>query len=85
MGGDRQTSPGEAAAARTAERYLPTQREEYDISSLPLNEPSVTQLRSLPPLHRAIFDRMLVCQASQHGLVIATADDAVRAYPVAVL
>lgn len=76
---------GKLPLPEPAERYLPAQRERHEISSLPLEESSVARLGSLPSLHRDPFDRMLVCQALQHGLVIATADEAVRAYPVAIL
>lgn len=76
---------GKVPLPEPAERHLPAQRERHEISSLPLDEPSVARLGSLPPLHRDPFDRMLVCQALQHGLVIATTDDAVRGYPVTVL
>lgn len=68
-----------------AESYLPEQRERHMIASLPLDEPSVARLGSPLPLHRDPFDRMLVCQALQHGLVIATVDGAVREYPVVTL
>jgi PIN domain nuclease of toxin-antitoxin system len=36
----------------------------------------------LPVLHRDPFDRMLVCQAIVHGLVILTPDSLVNQYPV---
>jgi PIN domain nuclease of toxin-antitoxin system len=39
----------------------------------------------LPPLHRDPFDRMLVGQALEDGLVIVTRDPLIRRYPVAVL
>jgi PIN domain nuclease of toxin-antitoxin system len=39
----------------------------------------------LPPLHRDPFDRMLVGQALEEGLVIVTRDALVRQYPVAAL
>ena len=64
------------------EIYLPKQRELHQISSLTLDESSIAQLAKLPPLHRDPFDRMLICQALQYGLTIATADAAVRAYSV---
>ncbi len=67
------------------ETYLPKQRDLHQIDSLALDEHSVIQLAKLPPLHRDPFDRMLVCQAIQNGLAIATVDMAVRAYPVSVL
>jgi PIN domain nuclease of toxin-antitoxin system len=65
--------------------YLPKQRDIHQIVSLDLNELSVVQLANLPPLHRDPFDRMLICQALQHGLTIATMDAVVRAYPVSVI
>jgi PIN domain nuclease of toxin-antitoxin system len=36
----------------------------------------------LPVLHKDPFDRMLVCQAIVHHLVILTPDDLVNQYPV---
>jgi PIN domain nuclease of toxin-antitoxin system len=67
------------------ETYLPKQRDRHQIASLSLDENSVVQLAELPPLHRDPFDRMLICQALQNGLTIATVDSAVRAYPVSVM
>lgn len=67
------------------ETYLPKQRDLHQISSLALDESSVVQLANLPPLHRDPFDRMLVCQALQNDLTIATIDAAVRAYSISVL
>lgn len=67
------------------ETYLPKQRNLHQIASLALDESSVIQLAKLPPLHRDPFDRMLICQALQNGLIIATVDAAVRAYSVSVL
>lgn len=40
---------------------------------------------ALPPLHRDPFDRMLVGQALEEGLVIVTRDPLVRQYAVAAL
>jgi PIN domain nuclease of toxin-antitoxin system len=67
------------------ETYLPKQRDLHHIASLALDESSVMQLAKLLPLHRDPFDRMLICQALQNGLTIATVDSAVRAYPVSVM
>ena len=67
------------------ETYLPKQRNLHQIGSLALDEGSVMQLAKLPPLHRDPFDRILICQALQNGLTIATVDSAVRAYPVSVM
>jgi PIN domain nuclease of toxin-antitoxin system len=67
------------------ETYLPKQRNLHQIISLQLDEVSVAQLAKLPPLHRDPFDRMLICQALQNNLTIATVDEMVRAYSVSVL
>lgn len=76
---------GKLPLPESPETYLPKQRELHQIASLALDESSVVQLAKLPPLHRDPFDRMLICQALQHGLTIATVDTAVRAYPISAL
>ncbi|HXV63979.1 MAG TPA: hypothetical protein VEK15_24990 [Vicinamibacteria bacterium] len=55
------------------------------MSSLPLREKAVAHLPKLPALHKDPFDRMLVCQSLEHGLVVVTPDPLVRAYPVKTL
>ena len=67
------------------EIYVPKQRNLHQIINLALDESSVAQLAKLPPLHRDPFDRMLICQALQNGLTIATVDTTIRAYSVNVL
>jgi PIN domain nuclease of toxin-antitoxin system len=59
--------------------------EHYDIDTLPLTDEAVWQLPVLPPIHRDPFDRMLVCQALAHGLVILTPDENIRKYTAPVL
>jgi PIN domain nuclease of toxin-antitoxin system len=48
--------------------YLPTQRQRHQIASLSLEEASISRLAGLPQIHRDPFDRMLICQALEHGL-----------------
>jgi PIN domain nuclease of toxin-antitoxin system len=76
---------GKLPLPESPETYLPKQRELHQIASLALDESSVVQLAKLPPLHRDPFDRMLICQALQNCLTIATVDSAVRAYSVSVI
>ncbi len=76
---------GKLPLPEPAERYLPEQRKRHMIASLALDESSVAQLGSLPSLHRDPFDRMLICQALQHKLVMVTVDRFIREYSVAVL
>lgn len=71
---------GKLPLPQPPETYLPRQRERHRIESLVLDEASMVNLARLPLLHRDPFDRMLVCQAIQHGLTIVTVDDVVRAY-----
>jgi PIN domain nuclease of toxin-antitoxin system len=64
------------------EIYLPLQRERHQISSLNLDEESVSYLSNIPFFHHDPFDRMLICQANVHGLTIVTVDDLIAKYPV---
>jgi PIN domain nuclease of toxin-antitoxin system len=64
------------------DRFVPTQRKQHGIDSLQLDEEAALHLIRLPWLHKDPFDRMLVCQAIVHNLVILTADDLVTQYPV---
>jgi PIN domain nuclease of toxin-antitoxin system len=65
--------------------YLPRQRAAHKIAPPALTEGALLHLAALPPLHRDPFDRILIAQALQHGLTVATVDNAVRAYPVPLL
>ncbi|MDZ7957923.1 MAG: type II toxin-antitoxin system VapC family toxin [Aulosira sp. DedQUE10] len=76
---------GKLPLPETPETYLPRQRDLHKITSLAIDESSVVQLAQLPPLHRDPFDRILICQALQNKLTIATVDAAIRAYPVSVI
>ena len=69
---------------QSPETYIPTQRIRHLIADFPLDELSVTRLAQLPAIHRDPFDRMLICQALEHGLTIVTVDATIPAYPVAV-
>ncbi len=75
-------SLGKLPLPKPAEVFVPEMRERLSVQSLPLDESSTLQLTKLPDLHRDPFDRMLVCQAIQHGLTIVTPDEQLRRYPV---
>lgn len=60
--------------------YLPRQRAAHRIMTLPIDEAVIAHLANLAPLHRDPFDRILIAQALQQGLTLATVDDAIRAY-----
>jgi len=65
--------------------YLPQQRDAHRIASLPIDEGVMPPLAGLPPLHRDPFDRLIVAQAIQHGLTVATVDPDVSTYGVPLL
>jgi PIN domain nuclease of toxin-antitoxin system len=71
---------GKLPLPQAPEVYLPEQRERHDIASLPIDEPSVVRLGSLPRHHRDPFDRIMVCQALEHGLTIITVDSVISRY-----
>jgi len=64
------------------ERFVPMQREQHGIEPLPLDEEAALHLARLPLLHKDPFDRMLICHAIVHGLVVLTPDNLVNQYPV---
>lgn len=63
-------------------RFVPAQRKQHSIDSLPLDEEATLHLTRLPALHKDPFDRMLICQAIVHHLVILTSDELINQYPV---
>lgn len=62
--------------------FVPTQRKAHGIEPLPVDEDAALHVAQLPDLHRDPFDRILVAQATLHGLVVMTPDDAIRQYAV---
>lgn len=76
---------GKLSLPHPPEHYLPAQRARHQIASLPLDEASVYQLGALPSVHWDPFDRLLVCQAIEHGLTFITVDPVFRAYPAPIL
>jgi len=65
-----------------ADQYLLKRQEQHRIVSLALETAAVSQLLKLPPIHHDPFDRMLICQAIHHDLILATADEQIIEYPV---
>lgn len=67
------------------EHFLAVQREALGIKSLPVTEATVMQLPKLPPIHGDPFDRLLICQAIEHGLILVTPDRHIQRYPIRTL
>jgi len=49
---------------------------------LPISGEHAEAAAALPPIHQDPFDRILIAQALQRGLVLATADTAIKRYAV---
>jgi PIN domain nuclease of toxin-antitoxin system len=65
-----------------AHLYLPAERRKHQIGSLEIDEGSIARLAELPNHHKDPFDRIIVCQALQHGMTIITHDPLIRIYAV---
>ncbi|NEP77912.1 MAG: type II toxin-antitoxin system VapC family toxin [Okeania sp. SIO3B3] len=74
---------GKLPLPESPEIYLPKERERHLISSLSVDEATITQLAKLPPLHNDPFDRLLLCQSLEDDLIIMTEDKAIISYPIA--
>lgn len=48
---------------------------------LAITSEHVVAVESLPPLHRDLFDRLLIAQATAEGVTLLTSDKALAAYP----
>jgi PIN domain nuclease of toxin-antitoxin system len=73
---------GRLPLPESPERFVPAERRRHGIDTLELDEETALHLGRLPPLHRDPFDRMLVCQAIVHGLVILGPDTLITQYPI---
>ncbi len=62
--------------------FIPQERLAHGIESLALDEASSLTLESLPLVHRDPFDRLLICQAMEHDLVLLTPDPQIRQYNI---
>jgi len=58
---------------------------EIGFQPLPITDRHAVAAARLPRIHLDPFDRMLVAQAIEEGLILVTADSRICAYPVATL
>jgi len=73
---------GRLSFKEAPERFIPQRREKYGIAFLPLEEAAALSLHRLPNYHKDPFDRMLICQAITHGMVLLSPDPEIQRYPV---
>jgi PIN domain nuclease of toxin-antitoxin system len=73
---------GKLPLPRSPDVLIPLDRSLHRLDPLDLVEPDALRLATLPLLHKDPFDRMLVCQALNHRLIILTPDADIRKYAV---
>jgi PIN domain nuclease of toxin-antitoxin system len=72
-------------ADEPAWQHFTRQRTLHGALALPLTESDVRHVQNLPDNHRDPFDRLLICQAIEHGLTLVTPDPQIRRYPIKTL
>ncbi len=76
---------GKLSLPQPPESLVPEQRTLRGIEALSISEAAALRLRQLPDIHKDPFDRILACQAIEHGMTIVTPDPLLRAYPIRTL
>ena len=76
---------GKLSLPEPPRQFVPAQRTLLALTALPIEEAAVLALDRLPTLHRDPFDRVLICQALTHGLVIVSPDPQIQQYPISTL
>lgn len=75
-------STGRLALPSDPSEFVMKLRVKSSLDSLVVDEASALQTARLPALHKDPFDRILIAQAIEHGLAIATPDPLIRQYAV---
>jgi PIN domain nuclease of toxin-antitoxin system len=65
--------------------FLPDERINHGIASLPVEEDDMPFLAALPHHHRDPFDRIMVAQAQRHQMTMLSVDHLVSLDPVVIL
>lgn len=66
-------------------QHFTRQRELHGVQPLAVTETDSRHIANLPDINRDPFDRLLICQAIEHGLTLVTPDPAIRRYPIKTL
>lgn len=75
-------SIGKLALPQSPETFVPEHRAKLGADLLSFDEESAFHILRLPGLHQDPFDRILICQAIIHGMVLVTPDPRMSRYPV---
>ena len=75
-------SKGSLALPCPPQEFIKRARAESLLETLPVFESEALMTSKLPNFHKDPFDRLLISQAIEHGLTIATPDPLIRQYAV---
>ena len=73
---------GKLALPQRPDHFVPIHRAKLGAEMLPVDEESALQVTRLPDIHKDPFDRILICQAIIHGMILLTPDERISRYPV---
>ena len=73
---------GKLSFPLSPDQFIPKERKRHLVTPLDLSEQDTLHLCKLPTPHKDPFDRMLVCQAIEHSLIILTPDPLITQYPI---
>jgi PIN domain nuclease of toxin-antitoxin system len=76
---------GKLTLVRTVSETINLAFEKFGMRALPITHAHSLTLGELPPVHNDPFDRMLVAQAKNEGMVLMTTDALLERYPVEIL
>lgn len=62
--------------------HFTRQRQAHGIHGLSLAEADIRHIDALPDIHRDPFDRLLICQSIEQGLIVVTPDAHISRYPI---
>lgn len=67
---------------KSAIAFLVSECKAHRLDILPVTPSTLEALERLPDIHKDPFDRLLICQAIEHGLTLITPDPMIRKYPI---
>jgi PIN domain nuclease of toxin-antitoxin system len=76
---------GKLTLARTVSETLNLAFAKFGMQLLPITHAHSLTLGELPSVHNDPFDRMLVAQAKNEGMILVTADAILEKYPVEIM
>jgi PIN domain nuclease of toxin-antitoxin system len=73
---------GKLALPSVPSEFVSVARARSRLKTLAVVEAAVLQTAKLPLLHKDPFDRLLIAQSIEHGLILATPDPLIKQYAV---